>query len=151
MSDETPKPTKSNRLPLFIGIFLGLLGAAGGFAVSSGLVFQDKESSPEIENEIQPAAFVAIDPILISLAGEGSKVLRFTAQMDVSPSHRADIEILKPRIVDVLNSYLRAVHPSDFEDPSMLPILRGHMLRRIELVVGEGRVNDLLIMELIIN
>ena len=151
MSDATPKPKKSNKLPLIVGLFLGLLGAAGGFAVSSGLVFQAKESSPETEMEIQPAAFVAIDPILISLAGEESKVLRFTAQMDVSPAHQTDIEMLKPRIVDVLNSYLRAVHPSDFEDPSIMPILRGHMLRRIELVVGEGRVNDLLIMELIIN
>ncbi|MEO1000855.1 MAG: flagellar basal body-associated FliL family protein, partial [Pseudomonadota bacterium] len=56
-----------------------------------------------------------------------------------------------PRILDVLNTFLRALHPSDLEDPSALPQLRGHMLRRIQIVTGEGRVRDLLVTEFVIN
>ena len=53
--------------------------------------------------------------------------------------------------MDVLNSYLRAVAVSDLEDPSALVSLRAQMLRRIQLVTGEGRVRDLLIMEFVLS
>ena len=56
-----------------------------------------------------------------------------------------------PRVVDVLNSYLRALEPSDLEANSILVRLRAQMLRRIQIVTGAGRVNDLLIMEFVLN
>ena len=49
-----------------------------------------------------------------------------------------------PRILDVLNSYLRAVELADLEDPSAMVRLRAQMLRRVQIVTGEGRVRDLL-------
>ena len=58
---------------------------------------------------------------------------------------------LTPRVMDVLNSYLRAVEVSDLEDPSALIGLRAQMLRRIQLVTGDGRVRDLLIMEFVLS
>jgi len=58
---------------------------------------------------------------------------------------------LKPRIVDVLNGYLRAVTFAEMADPNALARLRGQMLRRIQVVTGEGRVKDLLIMEFVLN
>ena len=59
--------------------------------------------------------------------------------------------LLRPRILDVLNGYLRAVEVAELEDPSALVRLRAQMLRRIQVVAGEGRVNDLLISEFVLN
>ncbi len=53
--------------------------------------------------------------------------------------------------MDILNGYLRAVDVRDLEDPSALIRLRAQMLRRIQIVTGEGRVKDLLIMEFVLN
>ena len=49
-----------------------------------------------------------------------------------------------PRVLDVLNTYLRAVEVRDLEEPASLARLRAQMLRRIQVVTGEGRVRDLL-------
>jgi flagellar FliL protein len=96
--------------------------------------------------------FVPLDPLVISLPGNGGRVhLRFTAQLEVAPEYALEVEAVKPRIVDVLNSYLRAVRVAELEDPAILIKLRGQMLRRVQIVTGEGRVRDLLIMEFVLN
>ena len=81
----------------------------------------------------------------------GREFLRFTAQLEVVPDHLAEVESLRPRIVDVMNGYLRAVEPADFEDQMILSRLRSQLLRRIQIVTGEGRVRDLLIIEFVLN
>jgi flagellar FliL protein len=56
-----------------------------------------------------------------------------------------------PRVVDVLNGFLRAVDVTDLEDPAALLRLRAQMLRRVQIVTGEGAVRDLLVMEFVVN
>jgi flagellar FliL protein len=56
-----------------------------------------------------------------------------------------------PRVLDVLNSYLRAVEVAELEDPAALVTLRAQMLRRIQLVTGPDRVRDVLITEFVLN
>jgi flagellar FliL protein len=105
----------------------------------------DVEALPDI-------AFVPIDQMVLSLgaAAEG-RYLRFTAQLEVPSVHAGDVTLLKPRILDVLNGYLRAVDPAELEDPAALVRLRAQMLRRIQIVTGEGRVRDLLVTEFVLN
>jgi flagellar FliL protein len=98
------------------------------------------------------AAFVPIDPIIVSLGAMGpNRHLSFRAQLDVAPDKLAEVTGLMPRIVDVLNSYLRAVDVREFNTPHGLIRLRAQMLRRVQLIVGEGKVNDLLVMEFVLN
>ena len=97
-------------------------------------------------------AFVAMDPIMISLApGSSARHLRFAGQLEVTPEHVAEVAGLMPRVLDVLNTYLRAVEVRDLEAPASLARLRAQMLRRIQVVTGEGRVRDLLISEFVLN
>ncbi len=56
-----------------------------------------------------------------------------------------------PRVVDVLNGYLRALEIQDIESAAALTRLRAQMLRRVQIVAGPGRINDLLIMEFVLN
>ncbi|MCW1955721.1 flagellar basal body-associated protein FliL [uncultured Lentibacter sp.] len=157
---ETPpdeEPKKKSKLPMIIGLVLALAGGGGGFfAVYSGLLFgvesPEKEVKPESVEELPDIAFVEVDPLTVSLLDNGrDRHLRFRAQLETPGQYKADVEKLLPRISDVLNSYLRAVELDDLKNASALVRLRGQMLRRVQLVVGEGRVNDLLIMEFVLN
>ena len=97
-------------------------------------------------------AFVPMDPIMISLApGATARHLRFSGQLEVAPEHAAEVSGLMPRVLDVLNTYLRAVDVRDLEEPAALARLRAQMLRRIQVVTGEGRVRDLLVSEFVLN
>jgi flagellar FliL protein len=93
-----------------------------------------------------------MDPIMISLApGSSAKLLRFIGSLEVDPANVEEVTILMPRVLDALNTYLRAVDVRDLEQPSAIPRLRAQMLRRIQVVTGPDRVRDLLITEFILN
>lgn len=150
---------RRGKLPLLIGLVLALaLGGGGFYAVWSGMLLGpagdaggDHAPDPVIE-ELAPVSFVPVDTLLVSL-GPGSRAshLRFQSQLEVTPGQEGAVTALMPRIVDVLNSYLRAVEPAELEDPAALTRLRSQMLRRVQIVVGENRVQDLLIMEFVLN
>lgn len=156
-AEEPPK--KKSKLPLLIGLILMLaLGGGGFYAVYSGLILAPH--APEVQahgdghealGPLGDVAFVALDPMVISLGNSGARHLRFSAQLEVPPAYQPDVELLRPRVMDVLNGYLRAVDIALLEDPSALMRLRAQMLRRVQIVVGEGRVRDLLIIEFVLN
>lgn len=157
MSDETDAPKKGTKTPLVIGLVLALIGGAGGFfAVQKGATDHVEGAAPMSEGvhdtDQMAVAFVALDPLIISLpSAQGREHLRFAAQLEVAPEHAAEVEAIKPRIIDVLNGYLRAVEIAHLEDPSALVRLRAQMLRRVQVVAGEGRIRDLLIMEFVLS
>jgi len=148
-------PKKRSKLPLIIGLVLMLaLGGGGFFAVYKGIVLaphKAAEGAPDVA-ALPDIAFVPIDPMVVPLgAGRSGRFLHFTAQIEVEKAFQADVTLLLPRILDVLNGYLRAVAVSDLEDPSALVRLRAQMLRRVQIVTGEGRARDLLVTEFVIN
>ncbi len=155
------EPPKKSKKGLAVGLVLALAGAGGGFyAVQSGLLFgsheetaqKDGESEHEEGNALPEIAFVPVDQLIISLGPEaGSKHLLFKSQIEVAKGDEANVTALMPRIIDVMNSYLRAVDARVLEDPKSLIRLRAQMLRRIKTVVGEEHVRDLLITEFVLN
>lgn len=165
--DEAPdQPGKRSKMPMIIGLVLALVGGGGGFfAVTSGLLFGGESSSPTAEAEVEiPGAglphvassanvvFVPVEPLTISLGPNSSaRHLVFRAQLEVPTASEATVRTLMPRVVDILNSYLRAVEPRDFEQPGALTRLRAQMLRRVQTVLGPENVRDLLVMEFVLN
>jgi flagellar FliL protein len=152
--EEVPK--KRSKKPLLIGLVLALAFGGGGFyAAYSGLILGGGEEHPAEEHgpgPLQGVAFVPLETVVISLDPDsGSAHLRFTAQLEVVDTAAADVTTLTPRILDVINSYLRAVDAVSIEDPHAMTKLRAQMLRRIQVVTGEGRVRDLLITEFVLN
>lgn len=153
--DAEPKKKKS-KLPLIIGVVLFLLMGGGGFyATYSGLLFghaEEGHAQEETPNPLPEIAFLPVEPVVISLGPDStSRHLRFTSQLEVAKAYAEEVTILMPRILDVLNSYLRAVSVQDLEDPSAMTRLRAQMLRRVQIVTGEGRVRDLLVTEFVLN
>ena len=162
VADEEAPPKKS-KMPLILGVVLALVGGGGGFfAVKSGMIGGgDHANAAESEHDAAPTdhpedtaavpvAFVPLEPMVISLQGP-QKYLRFTAQVEVAPAAQAEVTAVVPRIVDVLNGYLRAVDAAELADPAALMRLRAQMLRRVQVVAGPDNVRDLLIMEFVLN
>jgi flagellar FliL protein len=149
MQDERPA---RGRKPILIGIVLALLGAGAAFyATWSGLLGGTGAQSETVPQALPDVAFVPIDPVVVSLPGTtGTRQMRFTAQIEVESLHAEEVRLLMPRILDVLNGYLRAVEPTRFDEPGALLRIRAQLLRRIQIVTGEGRVRDLLVTEFMI-
>ncbi len=157
-TDTNPEETapQRSRKPLLIGLILAILLGGGGFyATWSGLVPGGGDESAAAEKAPGPltgVAFVPLETLVISLGPDSrSGHLRFSAQVEVVDSAQDDVALLAPRILDVLNSYLRAIDTADIENPAAMARLRAQMLRRIQIVTGEGRVRDLLITEFVLN
>jgi flagellar protein FliL len=149
-------PKKRSKKPLLFGFVAAfVLGGGGFYATFSGMIFggnDEKSEAVHAPGPLNGVAFVPLDTIVISLGPDsGSKHLRFTAQLEVLDTAAADVTTLSPRILDVINSYLRAIDMASIEDPHAMARLRAQMLRRIQVVTGEGRVRDLLITEFVLN
>lgn len=157
-AEEEEASGKKSKKGLVFGLVGALLLGGGGFyATYAGLIGGKSVTEPVEEpavkvQDLPAVSFVELDPLVVSLGPNAhSRHLRFRASIEVEPAYEEDVMKLKPRIVDVLNSYLRAVDTAMLEDPHSLVKLRAQMLRRIQLVTGEGRVRNLLILEFVLN
>lgn len=154
---ETPK--KKSKLPLILGVVLAIaLGGGGFFAVYAGMILAphtEESYDGDVHEEAKPlpkVSFVPIDPLVINLgSGSSNRHLKFRAELEVEPAAESEVMAMLPRVTDILNGYLRAISITELEEPSALIKLRAQMLRRIQIITGENRVRDLLIMEFVLN
>jgi flagellar FliL protein len=178
--EESAPKKKGMLIPLIAGLVLAVVGGGGGFwAVTSGPLASMFGGDEMIEAEgddygddtyadsgdgyddsgdggygggYVDVAFVPLERVTISLgADSGSRHLIFAAQLEVAPEYSGEVTALTPRILDVLNSYLRVVGVDELSSPTSLARLRAQMLHRIQIVTGDGRVRDLLITEFVVN
>ncbi len=154
IAEDAPK--KSGKKGLMVMILGAVLAGGGGFA-SMYLGLLDGFLGDGHEQEVAKAvssdlAFVPLDAIIVSLGSNASAThLKFVGHLEVPSSEKETVEALIPRVMDTLNIYLRAVDEAELEEPTAMIRLRAHMLRRIQVVLGEGLVNDLLVSEFVLN
>ena len=156
LTAETAPPSKRGTKSMLLGLVGAVILGAGGFAVTYlGLIPLPGIGSQADNHAVAPlpeVGFVALDPLTVSLGtASTARHLRFAAQLETAQPYVDEVHQMAPRILDVLNSYLRAVEVAQLEDPAMLSRLKAQMLRRIQIVTGEGRVTDLLISEFVLN
>lgn len=157
---EIPAKKRGLLVPLLIGLVLAVLGGGGGFwAVTKGpfapepVAQADDSGGPPVP-QIPPVAvaFVPLETLVVSLGTDSTgRHLMFSAELEVDPAHVAEVSLLKPRVLDVLNSYLRVISVSELSDPASMTRLRAQLLRRIQVVTGAGRVHDLLVTQFVVN
>lgn len=153
-TDTAGTPARKSRLWIAGLALVPLLGGGGFYATYARLVPWPGGGGGHAEPAaaLPDIAFVPVDPVIVSLGPQsGGRHLKFTAQLEVAAAYQAEVAHLMPRILDVLNGYLRAVEIAALEDRSAMTRLRAQMLRRVQIVTGEGRVRDLLVTEFILN
>lgn len=159
---DPPKKKRGLLVPLLIGVVLAALGGGGGYwAVTMGPfapevvpVADGTESDMPAQMSLPPVdvAFVPLETLVISLGPEqAARHLMFTAQLEVDPAYLDEVTQLSPRVLDVLNGYLRVISMTELSDPTSLARLRAQMLRRIQIVTGAGKVQDLLVTQFVVN
>ena len=155
VGQEAEAPPKRGRGALVVGLLGFAMFAGGGFWVGwSGLL--PLPGGGESASAVAPppgadAVFVPLERLTVTLGPEaGSRLLRLGATLEIAPGEEAEARRLAPRALDALTTYLQALRAEDLERPAALPRMRAHMLRRLRLVMGEGRVRDLLITEFVL-
>lgn len=169
VAEAEAAPKKKSKAMLFALIGAVLLGGGAFYGVYSGLVplpfgsdpvveqanLEESENTPDHRTGVfDPAliAFVPLEEMVISLGPEAqAKHLKVRVSIEVRPEASDSVEALTPRIVDVLNTFLRAVDERDFELPRSMLKIRAQMLRRVQLVTPRGAVRDVLIQEFVLN
>ena len=153
----TATPSDSPGKRRFLPVLFGLAGAAlagGGMfhAVHSGLILAPADPAARPAPVATDFAHVPVENITITLAPEsGARFLRFSGHIEVADSSLAEMQRLQPRFLDLINTYLRAVEISDLTEPAAIIRLRAQILRRLQVIAGEGHVRDFLITEFVIN
>jgi flagellar FliL protein len=158
-AEETTPPRKKSKLPLILGVVLMLaLGGGGFYAVFKGMILAPKHEGDGETAADAPLAplpdvgFVAVDPMIVTVGlGATSRQLRFSSQIEVAKGHEEEVRALLPRVMDVMNTYLRAVDAREFQQPAALVRLRANLTRRVQLVAGGDRVRDILVTEFVVN
>lgn len=157
--DETaPEPeSKRSRAPLLIGAALSLLlGGGGFFAAYSGMLSLPGGGKNDGGHgaaakayggaSIDMPAFVPIGEVVIPLGPNATaRFLVIELQIEARPEDAATFEALRPRILDVVNTFLRVVEEADIEAPSATIRLRAQLLRRVRAVSAPVEPRDLLI------
>lgn len=143
-----------SKLPLILGLTLFLLGGGGGFfATYSGMLSLpfgggdgEVEEVDEKPAELLGVSYVTLDEMVIPLSESArARYLAFQAEIEVNAEDVPAFEEIRPRIIDVFNTYLRAIEESDLEAPSAAARLRAQLLRRIRVVSAPAEPRDLLI------
>lgn len=175
-AEEEEPPKKKSKALLFGLIGAVLLGGGTFFGVFSGMIplpfggepaeseemaetgkpaMAGKEKGAEAGAdyvERPQAAFVQLDDLVISLGPDSrARHLKMVLAVEVAPEAEQDVTAVKPRIVDVLNTYLRAIDEREIEAPRAMMRIRAQMLRRVQLVAPQDSVRDLLIQEFVLN
>lgn len=154
ISEAESQPRRRGRRSMLLGLALAAaLGGAGFYAAYSGMAFALWENRSDAAGAARDRTeFIPIEELLVSIEDEGgTRHLRFAASLEVARERRAEVADLMPRILDVLNGYLRALDAKDFSEPGTLVRLRAQMLRRIQIVTGDDHVRDLLVTEFVLN
>jgi len=168
-TDDEPVRKGKSKL-LLVACVLALVAGGGGFySVYSGLLVlpfigggEDKQETAAghggetgdyagSPHPFEPGAFVHLEPLIVTLGPQSqSKHLKITLAIEVGPGREAEVEAVMPRVIDILNGFLRAVDEREFELPRSMERLRAQMLRRVRLVTPDGAVRDLLIQEFVL-
>jgi flagellar FliL protein len=157
ITENTAKtPKRKKRLLLFGLAALLLVGGGGGAAWMLVPAVQDAVRKiipgPATEEEAADAPaprpiFVELPEMTLTLPNGGRpRQLRLKLAMEVNGDPaKPPPELMTPRVYDSLVLYLRTLRDGELEGALAMDRLRGDLHRRLDLLLGGGRVRDVLI------
>lgn len=160
-ADGGEKKSGGMLVPILVGLVLAMalgIGAAvavmTGVAPIPGLSAEEKDENAEKkpekkeEKKEEAAVFVEFEPLELSIGRvDNRSKLRLKFSIETTATYMPKVEELKPRILDALNTLLRAADARDLVEPRALARLRAQMLRRVRLAADPTAIRDLLVTE----
>ena len=167
--EEGAKPKKGKKLIIIIVLLLLLLGGGGAGVYFSGILGEEKpaeeatttEGEEGAEGEADNAAegekptdeapastvLLQLPEFLVNLntGGRGVSYLKMSVMLEIPNAEmQPRIEALQPKIMDILNTYLRELRASDLEGSAGIYRLREELLMRINKAVAPDKIHNVL-------
>ena len=134
------------RFPLATAVLLVFAAALWTLPAGSASAAAESEAAPG------PTSFMALPPIVANLYTEEHFQRFLSLEMSIEladPADEAAIENAMPRILDLIQAYLRDVAPEDLDSSAGMYDLRRNLLHRIRLGVPPVEVSDVLFQEIL--
>ncbi len=154
-----PKPRKGKFLLLVSGIMAVLVLALGGLAFSGMLPFgggHHKSATSRAVKEAEgphPPIFIDVPEMVVNLdAGPRRETFaKVVCRIEVpTAKDGATVTAAMPRVIDMLQTYLRAMRPEELGSEAGLYRLREAFLARASIAVPDAHLDDVLFAELIV-
>ncbi|MEL7490465.1 MAG: flagellar basal body-associated FliL family protein [Pseudomonadota bacterium] len=98
------------------------------------------------------SAFVEFPPLLVSVRSKRSpRHVKIRIVIETTPEDSEAFAIHSYHIIDTLNTYLRTIDIAQFEDPTMLSVLKERIAHRARLVAPEAVIHEVLVTEFLLS
>lgn len=141
---------------VLIGIVVGVLfflGIIGGAAEEEKKEEKHEEAVP-IAEQMHEVFTYPLPSMLINLrtTGRRTSFLKITIALEVKGNEESkkEFELLKPRIVDQFQTYLRELDVDDLQGSAGLQRLKEELLDRVNAVTAPVKVQNVLFSELLV-
>ena len=155
--EEADRKAKRAKIFVIIVLFLLVIGAGAAIAHFMGLFDQFmNDGTEEAVDEAPPPPlepqFLELEPIVTNLDGGGANSLLKIAITLVYTDKKdlLTLEQMEPRIMNILQVYVRDVRMDDLRSSEGLNPLRRVLLERINAAVRPARVESILIKNFLI-
>lgn len=125
------------------------LGSVGGGAY----YFLGKRSEAAPAAKIKPPVFFDMPDILVNLSSTGDRTqyLKVKVVLELpDEAMKAQIEPIMPRVMDMFQTYLRELRPTDLDGSAGLYRLKEELTRRVNAAIAPERVNAVLFKEIVV-
>ncbi len=150
--DGPPKGRVLLAIPLArLGAWLATAALAAGaatlgFRVSAGEGGLDRLLHPASHAAQSAAVYVEVPEQIVNLhPASRTRLLKIAVTLAVPEVERARVQAAEPKVVDVLQTYLRQLDDTDLNGTAGLLGIRSEIRRRLTLLLGEGAVSDVLL------
>lgn len=146
-------PAKKGKLKLIIAA-IGFLVIVGGGA---GWFFLMRGHGEEVHAEApppKPPSFVEVPDMMVNLVGApGERVQYLKVKLVLEIKEEKQVELIKPslpRVIDLFQTYLRELRPSDLTGSAGLFRLKEELTKRVNSAVSPNQVSAVLFKEIVV-
>ncbi len=133
---------------------VALLSVIGAGAWFSGLLpfFQKAEPVAAVSAPAALPVFVDLPEVIVNLNAGGRRAtfLKMTMKLELAAEDQAAVQALLPRVMDLVQTYLRELRPDELRGSMGTHRLREELLSRINIAVAPARVRDVLFVEMLV-
>jgi len=154
--DDAPAKGKGKRkLPVkLIGMAAGGVLLLGGLGYG-GYMFMAKPAHHAPKKQAgKPAVFVDLPDVLVNLSNSGAdrtQYLKVKVTLELPNQSLVDkIKPLMPRVLDVFQTYLRELRPTDLDGSAGLYRMKEALTRRVNAVVAPSHITAVLFKEIVV-
>jgi len=152
-ADGEAAPAKKGKLKLIIAA-VGFIAILGGGA---GWFFFMRGHGEEVHAEApppKPPSFVEVPDMMVNLVGApGERVQYLKVKLVLEIKEEKQVELIKPslpRVIDLFQTYLRELRPSDLTGSAGLFRLKEELTRRVNSAVSPNQVSAVLFKEIVV-